>query len=247
MIKLRFFLMLIMTILGVFFLSMLWEFHLEDTVMLLFNKEYHPEPQFERWEYIITVTLFTFIAMIIPAIIGHRLINRQEKLFGKIRQISEEDYLTKLYNRRMICQAINSEINRFNRYNQGFSLVFLDIDHFKKINDTMGHEAGDQVLVEISKSLKKTSRGSDIVGRWGGEEFIIICPETSLDGASKLAENLRTQIESIEITGLRRITASFGVVAYMKGETMTNVVSRVDGALYSAKNTGRNKVVVNKN
>ncbi len=132
--------------------------------------------------------------MIIPTIVGCRLIIRHERFHDQIRRFAEEDYLTKLYNRRMMCQAIDSEINRYNRYNNGFCLVFLDIGHFKKINDTMGHHFGDQVLVEIAESIKRTTRGTDISGRWSGEEFIILCPETNIDGAHKLAKNLRTQI-----------------------------------------------------
>jgi diguanylate cyclase (GGDEF)-like protein len=244
MAKKYFFLMLAATLLSVSLLSIVWEFFIEDAVMTFINKSYRPEALHERWEYVITVTFFTFLAMILPAVIGYRLNIREERHHEEIKQISEQDYLTKLYNRRKLCQVIDSEINRCTRYHHRFCMVMLDVDHFKKTNDMLGHDAGDQLLIEIAESIKKMTRGPDIAGRWGGEEFLILCPETNIDGASKLAENLRSHIESKEIPSIGHMTASLGVVAYSQGETLQEVVSRADHAMYSAKKSGRNKVVV---
>lgn len=156
--------------------------------------------------------------------------------------MSITDYLTKLYNRREIESVIETEITRADRYSTNFSIVFIDIDKFKNINDTFGHNVGDDVLVELSKILKLKSRKTDTVGRWGGEEFIIVCSETDIDGAFDFANNLRETIENHKFLTVKQITISCGISQYEKTDTLSSVIAKAAGALYQAKETGRNKV-----
>ena len=159
-----------------------------------------------------------------------------------IEEMSITDYLTKLYNRREIESVVETELTRVERYNTNFSIVFIDIDKFKTINDTFGHNVGDDVLVELSKILKLHSRKTDTVGRWGGEEFIIVCSETDIDGAFDFANNLRKIIENHKFPTVKKVTISCGVSQCEKTDTITSVVSKADDALYIAKEDGRNRV-----
>lgn len=122
------------------------------------------------------------------------------------------------------------------------AVVLLDVDEFKAINDTFGHNVGDEVLRSFARILQQRGRLSDVVGRWGGEEFIILCPETPVTGALGLAEQLRARIARQEFAGVGRRTASFGVAEAAPGETLLEVVARADAALYEAKRAGRNRV-----
>lgn len=121
----------------------------------------------------------------------------------------------------------------------------MDVDHFKQINDTYGHHVGDSVLVEVAFILKNNLRKTDVVGRWGGEEFIVVCPETQLTNATHLAEKLRNKIEDHQFSDVEKtITASFGVSAYRVDDTVESLIKRVDGALYFSKRNNRNCVTV---
>jgi diguanylate cyclase (GGDEF)-like protein len=126
--------------------------------------------------------------------------------------------------------------------------VLLDVDHFKHINDRRGHAAGDVVLSAVGKLLAGTVRNCDIVARWGGEEFVIVLPSTSLEGAQLVAERIREQLESAKIPDgggeLIPVTASFGVATYAGSETLEQVIDRADRAMYLAKSGGRNRVVI---
>ena len=159
-----------------------------------------------------------------------------------IEEMSITDYLTKLYNRREVESVIETEITRAERYNTNFSIIFIDIDKFKNINDTFGHNVGDDILVELSKILKLHSRKTDTVGRWGGEEFIIVCSETDIDGAFNFANNLRETIQNHKFTSVKKVTISSGVSQYEKIDTISSIVAKADDALYRAKENGRNKV-----
>lgn len=150
--------------------------------------------------------------------------------------------LTNLYNRNRIDESLLQEMTRFTRYESIFSVILIDIDHFKKINDNYSHPVGDQVLVEVSRLLKLYSRKMDIVGRWGGEEFLIVLPETSLDGANMHAESLRVHIESHDFQEVSSVTASLVVAAIKKDECNNKLIARADVALYKAKSAGRNLV-----
>ncbi|WP_139154536.1 diguanylate cyclase, partial [Enterobacter cloacae] len=126
---------------------------------------------------------------------------------------------------------------------QQFSLLLVDTDHFKNINDLFGHLKGDEVLIALSRTLEACSRKDDMVFRWGGEEFVILLPHTSLDAALQIAESIRAAVARITIPGLPRFTVSIGVARHNLGESIDELFKRVDDALYRAKNDGRNKVL----
>ena len=125
-------------------------------------------------------------------------------------------------------------------------MIIFDLDHFKQINDTFGHNVGDKVLKEVARIVRKNLRNTDIFARWGGEEFIILLPNTDLKGAKSVAEKLRRAIERLYIPELkgRKITASFGVTQVYNDELLAEAIHRADTALYKAKNEGRNQVKV---
>lgn len=160
----------------------------------------------------------------------------------KFRKLSTVDALTNAFNRHGIEQIIESLEIRLN----ATSIIILDIDHFKRINDRRGHDVGDRVLQEISELIVKNTRTSDKLGRWGGEEFILICPNTSVGFAVALAEKLRLVIFDgvFEADNPIAVTASFGVAAVLPNEPFASAFKRADNALYNAKSLGRNCVMV---
>lgn len=159
-----------------------------------------------------------------------------------IEKISEEDKLTKVYNRVKLDAALEVESERAMRYEAPLSLVLIDVDYFKSTNDTFGHQAGDSVLVELAEILKTNVRRTDILGRWGGEEFMIICTHTDINGAIEMSEHLRNVIEKypFKIVGCK--TVSLGVTGFKAGDTTESFIKRADTALYNAKKNGRNRV-----
>lgn len=156
--------------------------------------------------------------------------------------LSITDRLTQLHNREKLDEVLEAEIIRAERYQTRFGVIMLDIDFFKQVNDAHGHQAGDAVLIELSGILKGSSRKTDIVGRWGGEEFLIICPNTENEGLVTLAESLRKKIEEHSFPILEMKTASFGLTMYQPTDTSHSLLSRADHALYLAKDRGRNRV-----
>lgn len=156
--------------------------------------------------------------------------------------LASTDSLTGLYNRHKFSQLYLSSYQAMTQRHNEMSLIILDIDFFKKVNDTHGHNIGDNVLVQISHTLLKTLRNIDIICRWGGEEFVALLPTASLQNAVILAEKLRENIENLEMDIVGSVTASFGVASVKEGEAMQDVVERADKALYIAKNGGRNCV-----
>jgi len=156
--------------------------------------------------------------------------------------LSITDRLTGIFNRAKLDDQIKNEINRVQRFKTSFGVIILDIDHFKKVNDTYGHQVGDQVLVEFADILGSSVRDTDFVGRWGGEEFLLICPGTDQNGILKLAETLRVIIEKHEFPVVGSKTASFGVAVCRAEDTPKSIIARADKALYSAKESGRNQV-----
>lgn len=159
-----------------------------------------------------------------------------------IEALSITDSLTGLKNRLKLDQVLLEELNRVNRYSLDLSLIICDIDFFKKVNDNYGHLIGDQVLVAISKIFCQNCREVDVVGRWGGEEFLIICRETTIEGALSLAEKLRAIIDDHIFPGVGHITASFGITAVLPKDSTQAALQRADKALYHAKEHGRNRV-----
>lgn len=159
-----------------------------------------------------------------------------------LEELSITDRLTGLYNRRYLDEAIREEIQRADRYQEGFSLIMADFDHFKKINDDYGHQVGDDILVNISRIMREHIRSTDKIGRWGGEEFMIICPNSNLQQTEQLAEKLRAVIMETQLDGLPMITCSFGVSTYKGGSDEIQLIKDTDQALYISKKSGRNRV-----
>ena len=157
---------------------------------------------------------------------------------------SRTDILTQLSNRLKVDEALVEELKRAQRYKTTFSLVLLDIDRFKKINDTHGHLVGDQVLKQIAELLKTFARETDTPSRWGGEEFLVLLPRQNSVQAGAAAERLRQAVSETQFSGAGKVTASFGVAEYSPGETIEDLIKRVDDALYRAKEEGRDRVVV---
>jgi diguanylate cyclase (GGDEF)-like protein len=186
----------------------------------------------------------------------HRMLSLQREnldLVVKNRLLSEvssRDTLTGLYNRWFVMEKIDSELNRALRHGSPMSLLMLDIDHFKRINDTWGHSAGDQVLQGIGKLLRECCRVYDVPGRYGGEEFCIVLPETKMGNTTVVAERIRHRLEATELpcgeTSIA-VTASIGIAgmdAPDAGDALSpaGLIERADRALYTAKNRGRNRV-----
>ena len=242
--KRQFIVVLITTLVSVIFLSTIWEFCLEGFISGIFSDGHEAEPLNVRLEYIISITIFVILSLIFPAIAGFKLIENDEKMQEKIKRLSEEDYLTKLYNRRKIHEIIETEIKRSRRYKSAFAVLLLDIDNFKNINDTYGHNTGDKVLVQFSDIIRHTIRESDIASRWGGEEFLVICPETTTEGAMSLAEKIRYNIENGSFEEAGNVTASVGVAGAQHGDNVKSLIFRADQALYSSKKAGKNRVTM---
>lgn len=170
-----------------------------------------------------------------------------EKTKEKMNNLANIDRLTRLYNRRYFDEHLLREVERAKRYKKQLSLVMIDIDHFKKCNDTFGHQKGDEVLQKIAYLLLTNTRRIDMVCRYGGEEMAIILPEISKNNAFHLAEKIRQIIEtgSEKETGIQ-VTVSLGVAGLDRLDTLQEFIKHADSALYKAKESGRNKTVLYK-
>lgn len=162
----------------------------------------------------------------------------------ELRLLSTTDRLTGVYNRMKLEEQIKLEISRTERYQLEYAIVMLDVDYFKNVNDSFGHQVGDRVLKTFAVELQNNVRESDVVGRWGGEEFVISCSCANAQKASILAEKLRCVIESLDYGDGITCTASFGVSQYQPGDSLESLISRADSALYKSKRLGRNQVSV---
>jgi two-component system, cell cycle response regulator len=157
---------------------------------------------------------------------------------------ASHDKLTGLFNRNKFDEFYIKEVKRSKRYNTNLSVIIFDIDDFKMVNDTHGHQIGDVVLKEISQIMSMHIREQDIAVRWGGEEFLILLPHTNIDGAATVANKIKTNIEEYDFTELNlKITASFGVSELGTDDTDESLILRTDKFLYEAKNSGKNKVI----
>lgn len=178
-------------------------------------------------------------------------ITEHKRLEDELRYLSNHDPLTNLYNRRALRKQLTEEIQRADRYKHALSVFMLDIDYFKPINDTLGHQAGDEILRSLAKKLESSIRVTDYASRYGGEEFVVLLPETSLTKAAELAERLRIEISdhsiSIRDNKEHNITVSIGVSTYPDhGDSWEDLLNAADSAMYTAKAAGRNCVRVAK-
>jgi diguanylate cyclase (GGDEF)-like protein len=162
----------------------------------------------------------------------------------EIRTIADHDALTHIYNRVKFNSMFTQIIDTSLRYDENFSIILFDIDHFKNVNDTYGHNVGDRVLIELVSLVKIGLRDKDVFARWGGEEFVILCKRTSSRQAEQLATRLRKDIEHYIFEVVKKLTCSFGVSQFHVEDSKNDLFQRVDEALYEAKDRGRNQVVI---
>ena len=179
-----------------------------------------------------SLVLFTIIVILEVAL---------ENSYQKLEFLSNIDPLTKLYNRRKINQILEKEIYQAKRYKTKLSVILFDIDDFKKINDSLGHEKGDNVLKTLSKTVNTQLRDTDSIARWGGEEFLIVTPMVGIQESSMIAEKLRLSIESIKCKNNIQLSCSFGIseLDYQK-DSIESFIKRADLAMYNAKANGKN-------
>lgn len=161
-----------------------------------------------------------------------------------LREKSQFDGLTNVFNKSAFQELLFDEAKRSRILNYPLSLLILDIDNFKKVNDTYGHVVGDKVLQALGNTLKMGLRRNDVVARFGGEEFVVLVPHESLDQALRIGEKLRESIAAIRLDGVPPVTVSMGCATYMPGELVENLIARADKGLYTAKASGKNKVCV---
>ena len=161
-----------------------------------------------------------------------------------LEKIAVTDRLTGLYNRTKLDEVFANELARVERCGESVAIILADIDQFKSVNDTYGHQVGDSVLSEFAAILRKWTRETDTTGRWGGEEFLVICSHVDLNGARILAERIRAAVAGHSFLVVGQRTCSFGVASYRPGDTAGTMVKRADEALYEAKQNGRDRVVL---
>ncbi len=172
------------------------------------------------------------------------MVEELRTLHGELRTMAVQDALTGAYNRNKIEQILQREIERASRYRSPLSLLLFDLDHFKNVNDTYGHLSGDYVLRTVIGIIRNDIRSTDALGRWGGEEFMLVAPETDREQAAALAEKIREHVVLFGYEGVGMITISCGLAVYEIGETTDSLIRRADDALYRAKRKGRNRVEV---
>jgi len=187
------------------------------------------------------------------AYLGSYIAGLRLNLKEKNRQLGElaaRDPLTQLPNRRSLMDQLSQEVARVERRSadeNALCVSMLDVDHFKRINDTWGHDAGDAILCRISNELRKIMRQGDFLGRFGGEEFVVILPESTLDAAQRTAQRIQDCVANLSFAELpdgERVTVSQGLAVYRPGERIEATLKRADEALYIAKENGRNQIVV---
>ena len=234
--------------------------YLDDLEKVITNKKTALEASVKNKS--ITFSLFFIIAVILVVLIAHYFTQGINSIFVEYKQMQEKhqnelesiniqlhkqattDSLTQLYNRCHFNEQLKQSMATANRYNQSLALFLFDIDHFKDVNDTFGHLSGDAVLKELSNLIRLKIRGSDILARWGGEEFVLLMHEVDKRRAAILATRLCDAVADFNFSINRQVTCSFGVTMYQPGESDIHFINRADDALYRAKEEGRNRVIV---
>jgi len=190
------------------------------------------------------ISVFALLALL--GLWRHRVIQRANRLIEEKNQqletLAMTDMLTGVYNRHKIDTALSEQHELAQRYKTKFGVILMDIDHFKQVNDTYGHGIGDSTLRSFAKILISNTRSSDLVGRWGGEEFLIVVPQVDKVDLHQMAENIRHAIQVKQFDTVGEVTASIGFAVYRDGETVSELVSRADDAMYESKQGGRNLV-----
>ncbi|MCD4498856.1 GGDEF domain-containing protein [Chromobacterium vaccinii] len=197
----------------------------------------HPTSQLDE------VLLLSFTLALSMTWFAIRRLREARQLLKALRRQAERDDITGLANRRRANQALQRETERSCRSGRRYSVLLIDLDHFKHINDSHGHLVGDKVLQRFGQVLRQRARQLDTIARWGGEEFIIVCPETEQDGALALAESISQLLRETDFDPALRVTASIGVATLADDDTPDSLVHRADICLYAAKQAGRDQVV----
>ncbi len=169
-------------------------------------------------------------------------IEKRREIEEELKVLSTVDELTQLYNRRAFNDFLAQMIVQAQRYNEPLSIAMLDFDHFKKINDRLGHTVGDSVLKQLAEIIQANIRASDVLARWGGEEFILLMPKITLADAARVMDRLRLIVADEEFVGGSTVTISVGVTELRPGDGFDDLLKRVDEAQYRAKASGRNNV-----
>ena len=249
---------------GLFFWSMdaFIDVYILDEEQTFFENLIMPDESTELWMRSLMVIVFTIMGFFSYNTIkkhiklDNLLFDYQHKLEAIVSEKTEElevknkeleklanfDSLTGLYNRRKINELLETELKRFSRNNLVFSLMFFDIDHFKKINDTFGHDVGDVVLKSFADVLSSNVRSIDSVGRWGGEEFLIILIDSNSEKAKIVAEKIQANLREFNFEPVGKITASVGISESTDSDSLETLIKRADEALYRAKDLGRNRI-----
>jgi diguanylate cyclase (GGDEF)-like protein/PAS domain S-box-containing protein len=165
-----------------------------------------------------------------------------DRALKQMEALAVTDKLTNLYNRHKIDEVLHDEISRAQRYRSPFAVLMVDIDNFKEVNDNFGHHVGDMIIKEFAAVLSEQSRQSDTLGRWGGEEFLIIIPESCKETALHSAKRLKERIQEHRFGVVGTMTASIGLTLFKNHDTAESLIKRADDALYTSKNSGRNLV-----
>jgi len=213
----------------------------EDRLQPIYNKWISVKFESAR-DYTLAISLSVLFLIVLLAMAYHNW--RIRKYSQKLQKLSVTDSLTQSYNRVKGHQILNQERDNFLRYHQPCGVIMVDIDWFKSINDTHGHKVGDQVLIGFVKLLKAHMRVTDMICRWGGEEFLLICPHQNLQETHQVAEKLLKHLREHDFVKGLKITASFGVGVFEKGFTNDELLEKVDMALYAAKEAGRNQTAL---
>jgi len=230
----------------------------------LFENIFYPEESTEIWMRSLVLIIFVIMGFLARHILLKHIkldkllleyqrelelnvSERTRELLDKtleLEQYANYDMLTSLYNRRKFSEILEYELDRFSRYNKPFCLINIDIDFFKKVNDTYGHDVGDKVIKEFCHVLKSNIRKVDTAGRWGGEEFLLLIIEVDEKIALTIADNVLQAIHNIYLEPVGKVTASIGVTVVKIGDYSESIVTRSDQALYKAKNNGRDRIEV---
>ncbi|WP_426417794.1 GGDEF domain-containing protein [Aestuariirhabdus sp. LZHN29] len=195
--------------------------------------------------FYLTLIYTEIFSLILFSVFGYILGKHTEK----IEQLAFHDNLTGLYNRHYLFEKLNELMALHKRYQEKLSLVMIDLDHFKKVNDSYGHAVGDKTLKAAAKCIMQEIRDTDLGSRYGGEEFVIICPHTAVSDCHEVAERIRTSINSLQsdalgFPGPQTISAGVYELSSDQDMSLTQILNNIDVALYHAKKTGRNKVVI---